>query len=101
MTAHARLVRDPIDAPTLLRRVSSPANGAVLLFLGVVRDVNDGRAVTGIEYSAYDAMAARELTDIAREAALRFGLRDVAVEHRVGELVLEDASVGIAVAHPH
>lgn len=101
MTIHARLVRDPIDANALIGRVSRPANGAVLLFLGTVRDVNDGRAVTGIEYSAYDAMAERELTDIARETAQRFGVGDVAIEHRLGELALEDASVGIAVAHAH
>jgi molybdopterin synthase catalytic subunit len=98
---HVRLVRAPIDAAALLARVSRPANGAVLLFLGVVRDVNDGRAVTGIEYWAYDAMASRELADIASEAAERFGVGDVALEHRVGELALEEASLGIAVGHPH
>jgi molybdopterin synthase catalytic subunit len=101
MTPRTRLVRDPIDANALLRLVSSPANGAVLLFLGVVRDVNDGRAVTGIEYSAYQGMAERELADIAAEATRRFGVQDIAVEHRLGELALEEASVGIAVAHPH
>lgn len=101
MTIHARLVREPIDANALIRRVSHPANGAVLLFVGVVRDVNDGRAVTGIEYSAYEPMAARELTDIAGETVQRFGVGHIAIEHRLGELALEDASVGIAVAHPH
>jgi molybdopterin synthase catalytic subunit len=101
MTIDARLVREPIDAAALLARVSRPSNGAVLLFIGVVRDVNDGRAVSGIEYSAYEPMAARELGDITREAAQRFGVTDIAVEHRLGELALEDASVGIAVAHPH
>ena len=101
MTMDARLVREPIDATALLARVARPSNGAVLLFLGVVRDVNDGRAVSGIEYSAYESMAARELADIAREAAQRFGVTDIAVEHRLGELALQEASVGIAVAHPH
>ena len=97
----ARLVREPIDANALLARVSGPSNGAVLLFVGVVRDVNDGRAVSGIEYSAYEPMAARELGDIASEAARRFGVSDIAIEHRLGELALEEASVGIAVAHAH
>ena len=101
MTIHTRLVREPIDTNSLLRLVSRPANGAVLLFLGVVRELNDGRAVTGIEYSAYEPMAVRELEAIAAEAAERFGVADVAVEHRVGELGLEEASVGVAVAHPH
>lgn len=101
MTVDARLVREPIDTSALLARVSHPANGAVLLFVGVVRDVNDGRAVSGIEYSAYEPMAARELADIATEAAQRFETTDIAVEHRLGVLALEDASVGIAVAHAH
>ena len=101
MTIQAQLVREPLDAKALIRRVLRPANGAVVLFLGVVRDVNDGRAVTGIEYSAYEPMAARELNEITTEAAHRFGVSDIVVQHRLGELALEDASVGIAVAHPH
>lgn len=96
-----RLTRDPIDPAALLRLASRPANGALLLFVGVVRDVNDGRHVTGIEYSAYEAMAATELAAIANEAVLRFGTPDVVIEHRLGELALEEASVGIAVGHPH
>lgn len=88
-----------IDAAALLEEVTSDATGATTLFLGTVRDVNDGRAVTGIEYSAYTAMAAEELQRIAEEASLRFdGLR-IAVEHRVGTLALRDVSVAIAVAH--
>ena len=99
-TAAARLVRRPIDAAALIAEAAAPANGAILLFLGVVRDVNEGRGVTGIEYSAYEAMAAKELAAIAREGAERFDV-DLIVEHRLGELALGEASVGIAVAHPH
>lgn len=101
MTPVARLHREVIDPAALIARVARPAHGAVLLFLGVVREVNDGRAVTGIEYSAYEAMATRELSAIAGEAVARFGAMDVAIEHRLGELALEEASVGIAVAHAH
>jgi molybdopterin synthase catalytic subunit len=101
MTLQARLVEHPIDATALVTAVVGPANGAILLFLGVVRDVNDGRGVTGIEYSAYAAMAARELTAIASEAAARFAVTDLAIEHRLGELAIGEASVGIAVAHGH
>lgn len=101
MTALGRLTREPIDAAALVREVAYPAHGAILLFLGVVRNVNDGRGVTGIEYSAYEPMAAAELQAIANEAARRFGPADVLIVHRLGELALEDASVGIAVAHAH
>ena len=101
MTPSARLIREPIDVAALVGEVARPAHGAILLFLGVVRDVNDGRGVTGIEYTAYEAMASKELQAIASEAADRFGSRDVAIVHRLGQLSLEEASVGIAVAHAH
>ncbi len=101
MTPHTRLHREAIDPTALIGRVMRPAHGAVLLFLGVVREVNDGRAVVGMEYSAYEAMAARELAAIADEACRRFQTIDVAIEHRLGELALEETSVGIAVAQAH
>ena len=101
MTIDGRLVREAIDPSALVREVARSAHGAVVLFLGVVRDINDGRAVAGIEYTAYEAMAHSELRAIAREAADRFGSSDVLIVHRLGELSLEDASVGIAVAHAH
>jgi molybdopterin synthase catalytic subunit len=101
MTPLATLVREPIDPLDVLRRVSAPANGAVLLFLGTVRRLNEGRAVTGIDYAAYDQMALSELSAIAVEASARFGASDVAVEHRLGTLAVEEISVAIAVGHPH
>jgi molybdopterin synthase catalytic subunit len=95
------IVRRSIDAASLLAEVSSPSTGASLLFVGTVRDVNDGRAVSGIEYTAYERMAAHELELIVREAAERFDAADIVVEHRIGRLGLGEASVVIAVAHPH
>src|SRR6185437_357220 len=95
------VVDRPIDLPQLIAEVARPANGATVLFVGTVRDVNDGRGVTGMEYSAYRSMAERELGDIAREAADRFATRDIVVEHRLGALELGDASVAIVVAHSH
>ena len=100
-TVRAAVHDCPIDAAALLGEVSAAGNGAALLFVGTVRDVNDGRAVTGIEYSAYGAMARRELAAIAAEAAERFAAAHVVVEHRVGYLALGEASVAIAAGHPH
>ncbi|HEY7407935.1 MAG TPA: molybdenum cofactor biosynthesis protein MoaE [Gemmatimonadaceae bacterium] len=95
------IVRDPLQPSAALAEVASVANGAAIVFVGTVREVNDGRAVTGIEYSAYEGMAARELAAIAGEAAARSGTTDIVVEHRIGRLELGEASVVIAVAHPH
>ena len=93
------LVNRAIDSAALLAEVANVANGAAVLFVGTVRDVNEGRPVSGIEYSAYASMAELELERIARETALRFETDDIVVEHRLGELALGDASVVIAVAH--
>ena len=101
MTSLPSLVRSPIDPMAVIRAVSNPTNGAVLLFIGAVRQVNDGRGVTGIDYEAYEAMAQRELDAIVTEASARFGTNDVAVQHRLGELGVEDVSVAIAVGHAH
>jgi molybdopterin synthase catalytic subunit len=95
------IVRDPLQPSAALAEVASVANGAAIVFVGTVREVNDGRAVTGIEYSAYEGMAARELAAIAGEAAARSGTTDIVVEHRIGRLELGEASMVIAVAHPH
>jgi molybdopterin synthase catalytic subunit len=97
----AALVTAPIDAAALLAEVSSPRNGAAVLFVGTVREVNEGRAVDALDYAAYEAMAQGELERIAADASARFELADLAVEHRIGLLGLGEVSVAIAVAHPH
>jgi molybdopterin synthase catalytic subunit len=98
---HVALVRQPIDVAGLTSLVASAAAGAITSFLGVVRDVNAGRAVTGIEYSAYEEMAQREMQAIAHEAAARFDNASIALQHRLGELALGDVSVAIVAAHAH
>ena len=93
------IVTAPIDPAALLAEVTTQATGATTLFIGTVRDVNEGRAVTGIEYSAYTAMALDEMERIAQEASQRFDGSRVAIEHRIGVLLLQEISVAIAVAH--
>jgi molybdopterin synthase catalytic subunit len=97
----AAIVHAPLDPAALLAEVAGFTNGATLLFVGTVREINQGQAVTGIEYAAYESMAVRELDAIVAEAASRFATSDIIVEHRIGRLELGDASVAIAVAHPH
>jgi molybdopterin synthase catalytic subunit len=89
-----------LDGAALLQRVSGPTAGAAVLFLGTVRDHNQGRPVTGIRYEAYAEMAGAVLQEIAGEAEARFACR-VAAVHRVGELAVGEASVAIAVAAAH
>ena len=90
-----------IDVASLIAEVGDDSCGAVSVFLGCVRDINDGRPVTGIEYSAYQAMAEREMASIVSETASRFDISRLVVEHRVGALGLRDVSVAVVAAHPH
>ena len=95
------IVSRQLDPVALLAEVSGTSNGASILFVGTVRNINDGRDVTGIDYAGYLPMAERELAAIVAEASERFHTPDIVVEHRLGHLSLLDASVVIAVAHPH
>jgi molybdopterin synthase catalytic subunit len=97
----ARLTSEPIDVATLIRDVTSDERGAVSLFLGTVRNTNEGRAVDGIDYSAYDAMAVAEMNRIADEATQRFEGVAVLMTHRTGTLRVGDVSVAIACGHAH
>jgi len=95
------IVRHPIDTTGLLHEVEASRNGASVLFVGTVREENEGRPVTGIEYEAYEAMAERELEAIVAECSMRFGTEDIVAEHRIGYLAIGEASVAIAAAHTH
>ncbi|CAG1769308.1 molybdopterin synthase catalytic subunit [uncultured bacterium] len=97
----ARLVTGAIDPAALLAEVSGDGHGATVLFLGTVRNSNDGRPVDGIDYTAYDAMAVVEIERIVAEAVARFPGIVVAVEHRTGTLRVGDVSVAIACGHAH
>ena len=85
----------------LTREAVGSGNGAVILFLGTVRDDERRPRVTGIEYSAYEEMAERELLAIVDEAASAVRDRQWIVEHRLGELDVGRVCIAIAVAHPH
>ena len=95
------ITRDVIAAQDALGSVGSTADGAVVLFLGTVRDENEGRPVSGMRYDAYVEMAEPVLREIVEEAARDAGTDRIAVVHRIGELAVGDVSVAIAVSAPH
>jgi molybdopterin synthase catalytic subunit len=95
------LSEKPLDVTAVLDRVRHRDAGAVVLFLGTVRDHNYGRSVRFLEYEAYQALALREMARVASEAAARWPLLGIAMEHRVGHLSVGDVSVAIAVAAGH
>ncbi len=95
------IVQEPIDPAHVLTLIGANQDGASLLFLGVVRDHNDGRSVGGMRYDTYEEMAAEVLSEIVDEAARSAGTDRVACVHRIGELEVGEVSVAIAVSSPH
>jgi molybdopterin synthase catalytic subunit len=94
-----RLVRQPIDLASLSG--TEPRDGALCLFVGVVRNENRGRAVLRLEYEAYEEMALPLMQEIAAETKRRFPVTQVRLVHRLGPLEIGEASVAVAVASPH
>lgn len=99
--SRAQITTDAIDPQALLARVDDPSSGAVILFLGVVRNHNEGRDVEAMRYDAYDEMAQGTLDEILTEAEERYGVEHLVAVHRVGELGIGDVSVAIAVSSAH
>ena len=97
-----RLTRDRIDPSRVLGAVGDPGAGAVVLFLGTVRDNSGGKPVTGIEYEAYGPMAERRLAMTEQEVKRKWpSTRSVRIVHRVGGLKVGEVSVAVAVSSPH
>ena len=99
--SRASLVDKEIDPAVLIAEVRHQRYGAVASFIGTVREVNGGRPVSGIDYSAYMAMAQGEMDRILAEAESRLGVGAIVVEHRLGSLQLGDISIAIVAAHEH
>lgn len=97
----AELTRQSIVADELLQRVQTAAAGAVVLFLGTVREFTDGRQTTSLDYEAYESMALAKLGELEAEATSRWNLVACQVVHRLGRLELAEASVAVAVSARH
>jgi len=95
------LTNDPIDSRALVESVMRRSDGAYVLFEGVVRDHHEGKAVESIFYDAYRPMAEKEIETIVREVQTQFPEVALAVVHRLGHLVVGDASIAIVAASPH
>ncbi|MCM2257999.1 MAG: molybdenum cofactor biosynthesis protein MoaE [Vicinamibacteria bacterium] len=94
-----RLTREPIDLAAL--SATAAHDGALALFVGVVRDENAGRSVLRLEYEAYEEMALEELARVEAETRAGWPVTDVRLVHRLGPLAIGEASVAVAVSSPH
>jgi len=97
----AWLTREPIDAANIVARAKEAADGAVVVFDGIVRNQTRGRATLYLDYEAYEEMALRQMEQLSCQARSRFGVRQVTLVHRLGRLQISESSVLIVVASAH
>jgi len=89
------------QAPLLVQGCDIAGAGAVIDFWGIVRPLEDGSEIDGIDYDAHREMAEHQLKRIAEQAAERFGLKFVIVHHRIGFIAVGEASLFLRVASSH
>ena len=101
MTTMSFFTQESIDTAALARSVVRPSDGASIVFEGIVRNHNEGKSVQTIDYEAYLPMAEKEMARVVDDVRAAYPDVAVAVVHRLGHLVIGDASIVIVCASPH
>lgn len=99
--SYSSITREKIDTQAVLAKLKHPADGAALVFEGVVRDNTRGRRTLHLNYEAYEEMALKQMDALAEQALQQFPIRAVAIVHRLGRLEIGEVSVLIVVASAH
>ena len=96
-----RLTHNLIDFYLLTEEVRRSNCGAVVLFLGTVRDLTGDKVTAALDYEAYPAMAEKKMAEIEADTRARWPVGEIAMVHRLGHLEVGDISVAVAVSCPH
>jgi molybdopterin synthase catalytic subunit len=96
-----RLTTEPIDYHALTEQVRRPGCGAVVTFLGTVRDLTGDQVTVALDYEAYPGMADKKMAEIERDTRARWPVGEIALVHRLGHLGVGEVSVAVAVSCPH
>ena len=91
----------PLDLAALRAQVTDPACGAVVSFEGLVRNHNEGRSVTSLEYDAHPTLALKEGRRVLEETLARFAITRAIAAHRIGHLGIGEVAVAVYVSSPH
>ncbi|KQL45545.1 molybdopterin converting factor [Brevibacillus choshinensis] len=95
------ITEEPLSADKLVRLVSNPHAGAILTFVGTVREFTHGQRTVYLSYEAYAPMAVEKMKQVAAEIEERWPGAQVAMQHRIGDLQVEEIAVVVAVATAH
>lgn len=96
-----QITDQPLSVDSLVKLVSNPRAGAILAFVGTVREFTHGQRTVSLTYEAYAPMAIQKMKQVESEIKERWPQTKVAMQHRIGNLGIEDIAVIIAVATPH
>jgi molybdopterin synthase catalytic subunit len=96
-----RLTRSPIDYHALTEQVRRADCGAVVTFLGTVRDLTGERITLALDYEAYAGMAEKKMAAIEADTRARWPVGEMVLEHRLGHLEVGEVSVAVAISCPH
>jgi molybdopterin synthase catalytic subunit len=96
-----QLTRDPIDYLHLTEHVRRADCGAVVTFLGTVRDLTGESVTVALDYEAYPVMAEKKMAEIEADTRSRWPVGEMALVHRLGHLEVGEVSVAVAVSCPH
>lgn len=95
------IVKEPVDVSKLIQAVADRNAGAIVTFIGTVREMTKGKKTLYLEYEAYEPMARKKLEQIGTEIRQQFSEAKTAIVHRTGRLGISDIAVAIAVSAPH
>jgi molybdopterin converting factor subunit 1 len=96
-----RITRQPIQTAELARELKAPADGAVVIFEGIVRDHSQEQKTLYLLYEAYEPMALRKMQELGRETKQKFEIDHLGIIHRLGRLEIGETSVAIIVTSGH
>ena len=96
-----QLTHSLIDYHALAEQVRRNDCGAVVTFLGTVRDLTDGKVTVALDYESYGGMAEKKLAEIEQDTRRRWPVGDMVMVHRLGRLEVGEVSVAVAVSCPH
>ena len=91
---------EPLSVDEVLAAVSDPGAGGTCVFVGTVRDVDGGRGVHELDYTAHPSVDG-VLREVADDVAAATPIRALAAVHRVGDLAVGDIAVVVAASAPH
>lgn len=95
------ITQSPLSIDEVVDKARSDSSGAIVTFIGTVRNESMGKRVLYLEYDAYKEMAIKKMKEIAEEVRKKWKIDRMAITHRVGRLEIGEESIVIAISAPH